>query len=86
MSGFLPPTPDGGLSYTEINTAGVVNAALNSEATFKTFLSSLGDNPSTKDMLYVQELSQQYAMMMQMASAVIKQIGDVAKEVAQKMG
>lgn len=54
------------------------------EAELQTQISSLGSNPSTADLLAMQQKLQSWTMMTQLQSTVVKELADALKGIIQK--
>ncbi|MDK2123476.1 EscF/YscF/HrpA family type III secretion system needle major subunit [Parachitinimonas caeni] len=68
-----------------------INSTLNTyvqtrETDLKTQITSLGSNPSTADLLGMQQKIQSWTMMTDMQSTVVKQVADALKGIIQKSG
>jgi len=74
-----------GLTFDYINTS-IATAVQSKEADLKTQISALGTNPSTSDLLVLQQQIQQWTMMTQVQSTLVKEISDAMKGVIQKAG
>lgn len=73
------------LTFDFINTT--VNKSMKSkEDQLKSTIAGLGDNPSTQDLLMVQQEVTQWTLMSQIQSTLVKEIGDAMKGVIQKAG
>ena len=80
-------TPNAGsvdaLTFGVINDT-VFNVVKSTESNFKSTISGLGENPTTTDLLMVQQGVQQWTLMVQIQSTVTKEIGDAMKGIIQK--
>lgn len=74
-----------GLSFDFLNNsiAGVVQSK---ESELRTLIASLGANPSTADLLALQQQVQQWTLTTQVQSTVIKEVADALKGIVQKAG
>ncbi|MFC4160068.1 EscF/YscF/HrpA family type III secretion system needle major subunit [Chitinimonas lacunae] len=54
------------------------------EADLKAQISALGENPSTADLLAMQQKLQSWTMMTQLQSTVVKELADALKGIIQK--
>lgn len=71
-----------GLTFENINTT-VSNVTRAREAELKQTLSQLQE-PTTQDLLYMQQQVQQWSMFTQIQSTVVKEVADAMKGVIQK--
>jgi type III secretion protein F len=74
-----------GLTFDYINTS-VATAVRSKEADLMTQISKLGTDPTTTDLLVLQQQIQQWTMMTQVQSTLVKEISDAMKGVIQKAG
>lgn len=74
-----------GLTFDYINNS-VANAVRTKEASLMTQISKLGTDPTTADLLALQQQIQQWTMMTQVQSTLVKEISDAMKGVIQKAG
>lgn len=74
-----------GLSFDFLNNsiAGVVQSKEND---LRTLIGSLGPNPTTADLLSLQQQVQQWTLTTQVQSTVIKEVADALKGIVQKAG
>lgn len=75
----------GGLTFDFINSS-VANVVQSREAALRTQISSLGTNPTSADLLNLQQQIQQWTMMTQVQSTLVKEVSDAMKGVIQKAG
>jgi len=81
MSGFSSTS----ITFDYINST--VNTAVTAkEGDLKAVISDMGDAPSTQDLLKLQQQTQQWTLMTQIQSTVVKEVGDAMKGVIQKAG
>lgn len=76
-----------GMSLSAIGT--LLNTASNTmESNLQTNLTALAakTDPSTADMLVMQQALQQWTLMVQTQSTVVKELGDALKGIVQKAG
>ncbi|HSV44208.1 MAG TPA: EscF/YscF/HrpA family type III secretion system needle major subunit [Ramlibacter sp.] len=73
------------LTFDYINTS-VATAVQTREAALLTQVASLGTNPTTQDLLVLQQQIQQWTMMIQIQSTLVKEVADAMKGVIQKAG
>ena len=74
-----------GLNYDFINNS-ISKVVQSREADLKTQISKLGDNPTTSDLLNMQQQLQQWTMTTQIQSTLVKEISDAMKGIIQKAG
>lgn len=74
-----------GLTFDFINNS-VSNVVQSREAALRTQISSLGPNPTSADLLNLQQQIQQWTMMTQIQSTLVKEVSDAMKGVIQKAG
>jgi type III secretion protein F len=74
-----------GLTFDYINSS-VATAVQSRETQLQTQISQLGTQPSTGDLLALQQQIQQWTMMTQIQSTLVKEISDAMKGVIQKAG
>lgn len=73
------------LTFDYINST--VNKAMKTqEEELKSTIAGLGDNPSTQDLLMVQQEVAQWTLMSQIQATLVKEISDAMKGVIQKAG
>jgi type III secretion protein F len=73
------------LSFDYINTT-VASAVQTKETALLDQIQNLGPNPTTADLLTLQQGVQQWTMMTQIQSTLVKEISDAMKGVIQKTG
>lgn len=78
-------TSTSGLTFDYINNS-VAKAAQSRETELQTLIGTLGDNPSTTKLLGLQQQIQQWTMVTQIQSTLVKEISDAMKGVIQKAG
>lgn len=62
-----------------------INQSLNQvEQDLRAQIQSMGNNPSTADLLIMQQQLQKWTMLIQLQSTVVKEFGDAMKGVIQK--
>ena len=66
------------------NTVG--NSMKRKETNLKQEIESLGDNPSTQDLLMVQQDVAEWTLLTQIQSTLVKEVADAMKGVIQKAG
>lgn len=74
-----------GLTFDYINNT-VASAVKAKEADLQTQISKLGTAPTTTDLLMLQQQVQQWTMMTQIQSTLVKEVSDAMKGVIQKAG
>ena len=74
-----------GITFDYINNS-VASVVQSREADLKGQISKLGANPSTADLLNLQQQIQQWTMVTQIQSTLVKEISDAMKGVIQKAG
>ncbi len=74
-----------GITFDYINNS-VASVVQSREADLKGQISKLGANPSTTDLLNLQQQIQQWTMVTQIQSTLVKEISDAMKGVIQKAG
>jgi type III secretion protein F len=72
-----------GITFDSIN-ASIAQVTTRREAALKDTISGLGDSPSTADMLSMQQQIQQWTMLTQIQSTIVKEVADAMKGVIQK--
>ena len=73
----------GGITFNSINNS-ISTVTSRREADLQNTISSLGDSPSTGELLTLQQQVQQWTMFTQIQSTVVKEVGDAMKGVIQK--
>jgi type III secretion protein F len=71
------------VTFQSINNS-VANVTQRAEANLQTRIASMGDNPSTSDLLGLQQEVQQWNMFTQIQSTLVKEVADAMKGVIQK--
>lgn len=74
-----------GLTFDYINST-VATAVQSKEADLQTQISKLGTQPTATDLLILQQQIQQWTMMTQVQSTLVKEVSDAMKGVIQKAG
>lgn len=74
-----------GITFDYINNS-VATVVQSRETDLKAQISKLGANPSTTDLLNLQQQIQQWTMVTQIQSTLVKEISDAMKGVIQKAG
>ena len=74
-----------GLTFDYINSS-VAQVLRSRESALQAQISAIGPNPSTMDLLVMQQQIQQWTMMTQIQSTLVKEISDALKGVIQKAG
>ena len=74
-----------GITFDYINNS-VATVVQSREADLKGQISKLGANPSTTDLLNLQQQIQQWTMVTHIQSTLVKEISDAMKGVIQKAG
>lgn len=80
----VTPTSSG-LTFDYINNS-VANAVRSKESQLLDQIGKLGEAPTTTDLLNLQQQIQQWTMMTQIQSTLVKEISDAMKGVIQKAG
>jgi type III secretion protein F len=78
-------TLNSGITFDYINNS-VASVVQSREVDLKGQISKLGANPSTTDLLNLQQQIQQWTMVTQIKSTLVKEISDAMKGVIQKAG
>lgn len=78
-------SPSSSLTFDYINNT-VANAVRNKESQLLNQIGRLGDAPTTGDLLALQQQVQQWTMMTQIQSTLVKEVSDAMKGVIQKAG
>ena len=74
-----------GLTFDYINST-IYNVVQNREQALLSQIGSLGSNPTTADLLAMQQQLQQWTMTTQIQSTITKEVGDALKGIIQKAG
>lgn len=74
-----------GLNFDYINSS-IATIVKNRESALQTQISSLGESPSTADLLTLQQQIQQWSMTTQIQSTLVKEVSDALKSIIQKAG
>jgi len=74
-----------GLTFDYINGT-VATAVRSQESNLRTQISALGETPTATDLLVLQQEIQQWTMMTQIQSTLVKEISDAMKGIIQKAG
>ena len=74
-----------GLTFDYINNS-VATAVRSKESQLMNQIARLGDAPTTGDLLALQQQVQQWTMMTQIQSTLVKEVSDAMKGVIQKAG
>lgn len=74
-----------GITFDYINSS-IASVVQSRESDLKTQISKLGVNPTTTDLLNLQQQIQQWTMVTQIQSTLVKEISDTMKGVIQKAG
>lgn len=73
----------GGINMDTVVTP--INQSLNKvEQDLRNQIQSMGSNPSTSDLLVMQQQLQKWTMLIQLESTVVKEFGDALKGIIQK--
>ena len=75
----------GGLTFDYINST-IYNVVQNREQALLSQIGTLGNSPSTADLLNMQQQIQQWTMTTQIQSTITKEVGDALKGIIQKAG
>lgn len=78
-------TPTNTLKYSDINDNVLTNIDT-AEGNLKTQVTKLGPNPSTMDMLVLQQQTQQWSMLCDLQATLTKTISECMKGIIQKSG
>ncbi|HZY20494.1 MAG TPA: EscF/YscF/HrpA family type III secretion system needle major subunit [Ramlibacter sp.] len=78
-------SPSSSLTFDYINNS-VATAVQAKESSLQTRISGMGQNPTTTDLLLLQQEVQQWTMMTQIQSTLVKEVSDAMKGVIQKAG
>ncbi|HYC38084.1 MAG TPA: EscF/YscF/HrpA family type III secretion system needle major subunit [Usitatibacter sp.] len=79
----LSPIGGGGLTFDYLNST-VYNVVQNREQALLTQIGALGNSPTTAELLAMQQQIQQWTMLTQIQSTVVKEVGDALKGIIQK--
>ncbi|SEK10174.1 type III secretion protein F [Variovorax sp. OK605] len=71
------------VTFQSINNS-VANVTQRAEANLQTRIAAMGDNPTTSDLLGLQQEVQQWNMFTQIQSTLVKEVADAMKGVIQK--
>jgi len=74
-----------GLTFDYINST-IYNVVQNREQALLSQIGTLGANPTTADLLSMQQQLQQWTMTTQIQSTITKEVGDALKGIIQKAG
>jgi type III secretion protein F len=74
-----------GLSFDFVGSS-VATVVQTKETELRTLIGSLGPNPTTADLLGMQQQLQQWTLMTNVQSTVVKEIADALKGIVQKAG
>jgi len=85
MAGFSPTTGGAGVTFDTINST-LYNVVQTKEQDLRTQISALGPSPTTADLLNMQSQLQQWTMLVQVQSTVVKELSDALKGIVQKSG
>ena len=73
----------GGITFKSINNS-ISTVTSRREADLQNTISSLGDSPSTGELLTLQQQVQQWTMFTQIQSTIVKEVSEAMKGVIQK--
>ena len=79
----LSPVGGGGLTFDYINST-VFNVVQNREQALLSQIGALGNSPTTAELLAMQQQIQQWTMLTQIQSTVVKEVADALKGIVQK--
>jgi len=85
MATIAPVTNANGLTFDYLSNS-IGQVVQTKEAELRTLVASTGANPSTADLLSLQQQVQQWTLMTQVQSTVIKEVSDALKGIVQKTG
>ena len=74
---------NGAITFQTLNSS-LAQVTARREAELQNTITGLGDNPSTGDLLVLQQQMQQWTMFTQIQSTIVKDISDAMKGVIQK--
>ncbi|HSW03472.1 EscF/YscF/HrpA family type III secretion system needle major subunit [Aquabacterium sp.] len=74
-----------GLNFDFLNGS-IAKVVQTKESDLRTLIGSMGDNPTTADLLSLQQQVQQWTLTTQVQSTVIKEVADALKGIVQKAG
>jgi len=77
-------TPTNSLNYDVINNT-VMNAIQRREELLRTTITSMGDNPTTAQMVALQQQVQTWSIMAQIQTTLTKELSDSMKSALQKI-
>ncbi|WP_150685963.1 EscF/YscF/HrpA family type III secretion system needle major subunit [Pandoraea iniqua] len=75
--------PVDSMTYSFVNST-VFNTVKSTESDLKTIISGLGDNPTTSDLLMVQQDVQKWTLIVQVQSTITKEMADSYKGIIAK--
>ncbi|MBL8331477.1 MAG: type III secretion protein [Rubrivivax sp.] len=78
-------TSNNSLTFDFINSS-VGNVLKNKENDLRTLIGQLGPNPTSADLLAMQQQVQQWTLTTQIQSTVVKEVADALKGIVQKTG
>lgn len=73
------------LTFDYLNNS-IGNVLQNKENDLRTLIGSLGPNPTSADLLAMQQQVQQWTLITQIQSTVVKEVADALKGIVQKTG
>lgn len=73
------------LTFDYLNNS-IGNVLQNKENDLRTLIGSLGPNPTSADLLAMQQQVQQWTLITQIQSTVVKEVADALKGIVQKAG
>jgi type III secretion protein F len=85
MATITPVSTSNGLSFDYLNNS-IGQVVQTKESELRTLISSIGANPTTADLLMLQQQVQQWTLTTQIQSTVIKEVSDALKGIVQKAG
>lgn len=80
----VPPSGTS-LTFDYLNNS-VGNVLQNKENDLRTLIGSLGPNPTSAELLAMQQQVQQWTLITQIQSTVVKEVADALKGIVQKTG
>ena len=75
----------GGLTFDYINNS-IANVVQTKETELKNLIGAMGANPTTADLLSMQQQVQQWTLTTSVQSTVVKEVADALKGIVQKAG
>ena len=77
------PSTSNSITFTSLNNS-ISTVTQSAETALQSRIASMGDNPTTTDLLGLQQQIQQWTMFTQIQSTIVKEVSDAMKGVIQK--